>query len=81
MDSGSAHHLSTRKDLAKSKHIMEIADEAILLATANGTITSNIRAKYFDNKLGITLNPLVLDDSPEVSSIGRLTEDGDHEFV
>ena len=81
LDTGSAHHLCSRKDIIKSKLITEAADEAILLATANGIITANIRAKYFDGNLGITLDPLVLDNSPEVVSIGRLTEEGDHEFI
>ena len=80
VDTGSAHHLISRGDLARLKVNTQMVDKAILLATANGTITADTRAQYFDNKLGITLDPLVLDDSPEVVSVGRLTGEGDHEF-
>ena len=72
-DTGAAHHLINKKD---AKYLEKLNGETLTMATANGTITSKEVASVNVPSLGEgSIQGRVLDDTPNVLSIGRLIID------
>ena len=80
-DTGSGNHLSGRAQLPEStiRYIRE-NPESLRLATANGVVDAKAILDIHAPELQVDARVLVLDDCPNVLSVGRLVEDNLFEF-
>ncbi len=82
LDSGSENHLVderrfTSLDIETDAFIM---DRPLKLATANGIIRADHRMKMDVNVLGKTIDPILLENTVDVLSLGRLVIDDGLDF-
>ena len=80
-DTGSGNHLAGRAGLSKqAKGCIMKSNSGLRLATANGVIDANAVLDLYVPEMGVKARVLVLDNSPNVISVGRLVEDSLYEF-
>ena len=80
-DSGSGDHLVSKTDVPKtSRKFFQPLTVPSTLHTANGEIVADKSYTFECQPLGIKLSALVLDDTPNVASMGKLVMDDGFEF-
>ena len=82
VDSGSGDHLSSRKSTPKSvvKRTRNTGNPLVLF-TANALISVDGAFDYFHPRLQKRIESLLLEDTPDVLSIGKLVEEEGIDFV
>lgn len=80
IDTGSENHLINHKNIDPDSDDIFPLDRPLRLATANGEISVNQRIKHEVNGLDMTVDPLILNNTVDAISVGRLVMDGDFSF-
>ena len=80
IDTGSENHLVCADHVSPSAADTRKLDRPLRLATANGEIKVDTRVKHTVPELGMTVDPLVLPNTVDALSVGRLVLDNDFSF-
>ena len=79
-DTGSENHLISRADVSDDHPGIHQTDRKMNLATANGVISANERVHTEVGALGMPINPIMLTNTVNVVSVGRMVVDGGWSF-
>ena len=80
-DTGASWHMIGRKYLSKAQIKNAIAtNRMVKLATANGTISTNLRVPLKTDVISDQVNPLLIDECPPILSIGQLCMETGYSF-
>ena len=80
MDTGTENHLVARSRCLANEEAIYSTERPMKLQTANGIITANERVNKHIPRLGTTVDPLVLDNTVDALSVGRLVLDDHFSF-
>ena len=80
VDSGAGQHIVDRDSVASEKHLTHCGT-GMRLRTANGIVETHLKTKVFLKHLGIKVIAWVLNNTPNLLSIGKLVEDHGCDFT
>ena len=80
IDTGTENHLIKSSFVEADDEGIHKTDKPMKLATANGTIIADTRVNKDLPELGVQIDPLVLDQTVNAISVGRLVIDEDYSF-
>ena len=80
MDTGTENHLVARSRCLENEGAIYPTERPMKLQPANGIITANHRVNKHIPRLGTTVDPLVLDNTVDALSVGRLVLDDHFSF-